>query len=352
MRRNPKQQQVKASQWVRAASKGCVAGVGHAPGWQAGQRERKMALASWMLSSVEAGRAKSEFADVDGARMHYLTAGSGFPLILIHGIIGSAYSWRNNILPLAKNSTVYALDLLGLGESERVAGLDATMSATAGRLTRFMDAVGVEKADIVATSHGGAVAMMLAALYPDRVRKLILVAPANPFSDTADAIVRFYQTALGKWFVPHVPFLPEPLQEVALGRMYGDPHRVAPGTVGNYVAALRVPGTAQHVAGILENWFVDMAELAKDLPKLAEKPMLLLWGDRDRAVSVKSASRLMRTLHRARLRVFKGMGHLPYEEIPEEFNGAVMAWLAKSPKDGKAKGPGLRLVDPPLRSAA
>lgn len=311
-----------------------------------------MALANWMLRT---GKTESAFVNVDGARMHYLTAGSGFPLILIHGIIGSAYSWRNNIQPLAKKATVYAVDLLGLGESDRVPGLDATMHATAARLTRFMDEVGVEKADIVATSHGGAVALLLAALYPERVRKLVLVAPANPFSDTADAIVRFYQTALGKWFVPYVPFLPQPLQEVALGRMYGDAQRVAPGTLGNYVSALRVPGTAEHVSGILQNWFDDMAEVARDLPMLAEKPMLLLWGDKDRAVSVKSASKLMRTLRRARLRVFKGLGHLPYEEVPEEFNRTVMAWLAKSTDIGerKAKEAGPRFLEPSeVRNAA
>ncbi len=59
---------------------------------------------------------------------------------------------------------------------------------------------GIGQADIVGTSHGGSVALMLAALHPDRVRSLVLHAPANPFSDVADPLIRFYRTALGRWF--------------------------------------------------------------------------------------------------------------------------------------------------------
>lgn len=286
-----------------------------------------MAVAATGACLVEREQFQSEWAEVDGARMHYLKAGSGPALILIHGIIGSAHSWCGSIAAFATTATVYAVDLLGLGESDRVKGLDASMMATADRLAEFMDAVHLDRADILGTSHGGAIAMLLAAHYPDRVGKLILVAPANPFSQESDAIVRFYRTALGKWFVPHIPFLPEQLQAVALGRMYGDPNRVVPGTLNHYVASIQVPGTAEHVMNILANWFEDMSTVAAAIPLLAEKPMLLLWGDKDRAVSMKSADKLLSLCHRARLRVMKGIGHLPYEEAPEEFNRQVKKWL-------------------------
>ncbi len=287
-----------------------------------------MALTNWMMEYAEPSEIQSEWVEVDGARMHYLVTGTGRPLILIHGIIGSAFSWRRNMKPLAHEATVYAIDLLGLGESERVTGLDASMMATARRVIRFMDALGLEVADIVGTSHGGAIAMLLSACYPERVGKLVLVAPANPFSDVSDAIIRFYRTALGKWFVLQVPFLPQSVQDIALGRMYGDPARVPPGTLTNYVSALQTPGTTQHVMNILGCWFEDMEQVKELLPKLIDKPMLLLWGDRDRAVSLESAHHLHGIFRHSVLAVLEGAGHLPYEEMPGEVNSRLREWLA------------------------
>ena len=292
-----------------------------------------MGLAAWMTDGLQTG-ADSHWAMVEGAQMHYLKAGSGPPLVLIHGLIGSAFSWRCNMQALAKNWTVYAVDMLGLGQSQRVPGLNASMSATADRMVKFFDAVQIVRADVIGTSHGGAVAMLLAAHYPERVGKLVLVAPANPYSDQSDAIIRFYRTSLGKWFAPHVPNLPAQLQEIALGRMYGDPNRVPPGTLGNYMSSLRVPGTAAHVMNILEGWFADMKDVEASLDKLANKPMLLLWGDKDRAVSMESAYKLKKLMRRAELVIMHGAGHLPYEELPAEFNRDVTAWLQRPDPEG------------------
>ena len=295
-----------------------------------------MGLAAWMTDGTQIG-IDSRWATVDGARMHYLKAGNGPPLVLIHGLIGSAFSWRGNMQGLAENWTVYAVDLLGLGESERVPGLNASMSATADRMVKFLDAVQIVRADVVGTSHGGAIAMLLAANYPERVGKLVLVAPANPYSDQSDAIIRFYRTSLGKWFAPHVANLPAPLQEIALGRMYGDPNRVLPGTLGNYMSSLRVEGTATHVMNILESWFADMKDVEASLDKLANKPMLLLWGDKDRAVSMESAYNLKKRLRKAELVIMHGAGHLPYEELPSEFNRDLAAWLQRPDADGRVR---------------
>ena len=113
---------------------------------------------------------------------------------LLHGLVGSAKNWRRNISFLSRHSTVYAVDLFNMGESERVPGLDAGLEATADRVAACMDALGLDEADIAAHSHGGAVAMMFAARHPDRVRRLILFAPANPFCDLGNQLIRFYQT--------------------------------------------------------------------------------------------------------------------------------------------------------------
>jgi len=265
--------------------------------------------------------------DVNGVKLHYQFAGRGRPLLLLHGLVGSGRNWRRNIGFLSRYSSVYALDLFNMGESERVPGLDAGLEATADRIVAAMDSLRLESADIAAHSHGGAVAMMLAARHPNRVRKLILFAPANPFCDAGRQLIRFYNTATGVWFARLVPSLPRLLHATALGRMYGDPKRVTEGALETYTAGLRIPGTVDHVLQIVARWYDDMRLLRSALAELAGKPALFIWGDRDRAVLLPSGERLQRMMPNSKLIVIPGAGHLTFEEVPETCNQAMGEWL-------------------------
>lgn len=267
------------------------------------------------------------FVLVDGVQMHYQRAGNGRPLLLLHGLVGSAKNWRQNISFLSRDSSVYAVDLFNMGESERVPGLDAGLEATADRLAAYMDAVGLDEADIAGHSHGGAIAMMFAARHPDRVRSLILFAPANPFCDLGHRLIRFYQTRFGIWLARQIPALPAMLKATALSRMYGDPSRVAEDSLEGYIEGLHIPGTIDHVLQIVQRWFVDMGLLRSALTRLAAKPTLLIWGDRDRAVGLPSGRELQRTLPHSSLMVIPGVGHIPFEEMPDVCNKAMRDWL-------------------------
>jgi pimeloyl-ACP methyl ester carboxylesterase len=270
---------------------------------------------------------QERFTLVDGVRVHYGTAGRGPALVLIHGLVGSVANWRRNVDELSKYATVYAVDMANMGQSQRVAGLDASMAATADRLAGFMAALGLERADIAGHSHGGAVAMMFAARHPERVRSLILFAPANPFCDLGHVLVKFYQTRTGRLLARLVPHLPRPLHALSLRRMYGDPKRVTAGSLEGYTDGLRVPGTVEHILGIVSLWHEDMRKLQVELGRIAMTPTLLVWGDRDRAVGLPSAERLQGALRRSRLVVVEGAGHIPFEEMPEECNRAISSWL-------------------------
>ncbi len=267
------------------------------------------------------------YAVVDGARVHYQRAGTGRPLLLLHGLVGSVKNWRQNISFLSRDSSVYAIDLCNMGESERVPGLNAGLEATADRLAAYMDAVGLEEADIAGHSHGGAVAMMFAARHPNRVRRLILFAPANPYCDLGNQLIRFYQSRFGTWFARQIPSLPRRLKSTALSRMYGDPSRVTPGVLEGYIDGLQVPGTMDHVLQIVKRWVEDMKLLHSALSGLTAKPTLLIWGDRDRAVGLNSAHELMRKIPDSSLLVLPGVGHLAFEEMPEVCNHAMRDWL-------------------------
>ena len=121
--------------------------------------------------------------------------------------------------------------------------------------------------------------------------------------------------------------LPEWLKAIALRRMYGDPARVMPDTLQGYTAGLRLPGTVEHILEALRVWSDDMLRLRALLPPLAATPTLLLWGDRDRAVSLASGRELLRYLPEATLVILSGVGHIPFEEAPELCNPIMCDWL-------------------------
>jgi len=276
-------------------------------------------------------RYEEAFVDVAGARVHYLHAGNGRPMLLIHGMVGCSDNWRNNIDALACQASVYAIDLVNMGKSQRIGGLDAGLMATANRIVAVMDALGLADADIVAHSHGGAVALMLAALHPRRVRRLILFAPANPYSRSSDMMVRVYSTRWGAFLAWMLPYLPAPCQRIALGEMYGGANRVVDRCMQEIADSLRNPGTLRHVLSIIRGWVVEMAKLKCALRRVRRIPTLLVWGDRDYTVSLSSGRKLRRVLRPCKLVVVPGFGHSVFEDAPGEANRIMLDWLARHP---------------------
>jgi len=270
--------------------------------------------------------------DLEGARMRYLLAGSGPALILLHGLLGYSFSWRYTMPALAPYATVYAPDMLGAGFSDRPPGLDHSLAATARRILCFIGSLGVDSFDLLGTSRGGAEAMMAAAECLDRnggprLRKLILVAPVNPFSAHGKFIAPFFGSNVGsalfRRLIPRMNFL----YPYWHARMYGDRSHIPPGTLEGYMAPLAKPGLFEHALSIVRTWTEDLRELQATLPLLATIPTLLVWGSRDTAVYASSARQLVKYFPNSQLLVFPRIGHLPYEECPEEFNRALIAFL-------------------------
>jgi pimeloyl-ACP methyl ester carboxylesterase len=112
-------------------------------------------------------------------------------------------------------------------------------------------------------------------------------------------------------------------------RLYSDRSRIPPGTLEGYMAPLAKPGLFEHALSIVRTWTEDLRELEATLPKLAGIPTLLMWGDKDPAVYVSSAAPLAKYFPNSKLIVFPGIGHLPYEECPEEFNRALIEFLTR-----------------------
>jgi len=260
--------------------------------------------------------------------MRYLQCGSGPSLVLLHGLLGYSFSWRFVTPVLGKQATVFAVDMPGTGFSDRPDNLDCSLRACAGRFLRFLDATGIESCDLVGTSHGGGVAMMAASLAPGRIRRLILVAPVNPWSMRR----RELAVLLGNPLVTPIFLAIAPRCQVFYGavlrRLYGDARRIPPGTLEGYARPLRIPGAFRYGLGVLRSWKQDLEQLRSILPQIADIPALLIWGSLDRAVDPASAEDLQKRFKDCRLVMFDGVGHLPYEEAPDDFNRVVAQFLA------------------------
>lgn len=270
--------------------------------------------------------------DFDGARMRYLRAGSGPPVILLHGLLGYSFSWRFTIPALAPYASVYALDMMGAGFSDRPTGVDHSMRGTALRVLQFVERLGISSFDLVGTSHGGAVAMMVAAECGRaasglQLRRLVLVAPVNPYSAHGRRLAPAVGSALGsavfRTLVGHMRVL----YPYWHARMYGEQGRIPEDAFEGYLAPLAKPNLFEHALSIVSTWTRDLRMLESILPELGNVPTLLLWGSKDPAVYASSAVRLQKHFANSMLIVFPGVGHLPYEECPEEFNRAVIEFL-------------------------
>ena len=280
--------------------------------------------------------------DFDGARMRYLRAGSGPPLVLLHGLMGYSFSWRFVMPALAPLRTCYAPDMLGAGFSDRPK-IDHSMRATALRVVKFAENLGLESFDMLGTSRGGAVALCSAAQCLERghptIRSLILVAPVNPYSAHGRWLAPFcgsrFGSSLARAVLERMPFLYPYIH----GRLYGDRASIPPGTLEGYKAPLSIPGLFEHALSIVGTWTADLHELEILLPKLSSIPTLLMWGTKDPAVYFSSMQRLEEFFPDAEKTAFRGVGHLPYEECPEEFNRALIKFLMQpSPSSESAEG--------------
>jgi pimeloyl-ACP methyl ester carboxylesterase len=109
--------------------------------------------------------------------------------------------------------------------------------------------------------------------------------------------------------------------------MYGDRSLIPPGTLEGYMAPLEKPGLFEHALSIVRTWTQDLRELEETLPKLAGIPTLVMWGARDGAVYASSAEKLRKYFPDSKLIIFPGIGHLPYEECPEDFNRILIEFL-------------------------
>ena len=271
----------------------------------------------------------SRFADVDGVRVHFQEAGPGDgPVVfLIHGFASSNLVWSKVLLELAQQGfRVIAPDLLGYGYSAKPRDLEYTIGRQAKMVVGLMNELGIERANIVGSSYGGAVAATMALDHPSLVNKLVLVGAVTNNRPTRYLLMRLFGSPVIGDILSPLVVGSRRLLRMRMKRVYDrhswpmDERRVQARHL-----PLATRGTHRAIIRTVRRW--DAERISRDA-HLITRPTLVLWGDRDREVPLADGYRLKEEIPNARLKVFEACGHLPHEEYPEEFVEVVSGFLS------------------------
>jgi len=281
------------------------------------------------LADAQDATIAARTAEIDGAKLHYLTAGHGTPLVLLHGYAETSLMWRPIIPALAKRFTVIAPDLPGIGDSDIPAnGLD--MKTAAIRIHDLVKSLGVQKAEVVGHDIGLMVAYAYAAQFPAEVSKLVLMDAFLPGVAGWEAV---YNNP-GIWHFRFNGSTPEALVK-GRERTYFDyfwndfaadkDHSIPEAARKAYAAAYALPGRMH--AGWA--YFVSFLQAAKDFAQLSQTkltmPVLTIGGEKSLGEALGQQAKLVAT--NATVVVLKNTGHWVLEESPKETTEALEKFL-------------------------
>jgi 2-hydroxymuconate-semialdehyde hydrolase len=256
---------------------------------------------------------------VDGHAMAYRTAGTGSPVVLVHGIPTNSLLWRHVQGELAADHQVYAVDMIGYGSSDKPEDADPSVANQARWLSEFLMACRLESVVLVGHDIGGGVAQLVAAQHPELIARLVLI----------DTI------AYDSWPEPNIARLKDPkwderfesidlvagfqrglqggmvdtdLATQDTAKIYAEPFMAAsPSSYLRVARALRTEDTLDATTAI----------------EAINVPTTIVWGAEDSYQDVKYGQRLAEALADAQLVVLENVGHFVPEEAPEELASII-----------------------------
>jgi pimeloyl-ACP methyl ester carboxylesterase len=270
--------------------------------------------------------------ELHGHPVIYRTAGSGPPVVLIHGMVNSSHHWREVALRLADRYTVVAPDLIGHGESATPRG-DYSLGAHAAVIRDLLTAIGVGSATFVGHSLGGGVAMQFFWQFPQRVERLALVSSGG----------------LGREVSPLLRSAALPGASAALRVVAG---RRSLAALGRIAAALDARGSAtgvyvQAVARALRplerpgarEAFLQTLRAVIDLQGqhvsatdrlylLGPVPTLIVWGERDNTIPLQHGRSAHEAIPHSRFETLPRAAHFPHLEDPEGLARVIRDFIA------------------------
>jgi pimeloyl-ACP methyl ester carboxylesterase len=243
-------------------------------------------------------------------------------VVLLHGIGSSLHTFDGWAVSLASSHRVIRFDLPGAGLSGQDPEGLYTDDRSIRLLMALLDELGLDRATLAGNSIGGRLAWRFAAAHPDRVSRLILIAPdgyASPGFDYGIAPRVPAMLHLMRLFLPKWALRPN------IAAAYADPDRLSEPVMERYHALLLAPGNRKAMLmRMRQTVLVEPGPLLREI----KVPVLLLWGEKDAMIPVANAQDYLAELPDARLVVLPGLGHVPQEEAPAESLAPVLDFLA------------------------
>src|SRR6266498_246107 len=271
----------------------------------------------------------SRFVEVDGVRVHYQEVGdpNAPPMFLIHGFAASNLVWSKVFLELAATGfRVIAPDLPGYGYSGKPRHLDYTIASQAKMVFSLVSQLGINRAVLVGSSYGAAIAATMALDHPALVEKLVLVGAVTNNRPTRYLLMRLFSSPIIGDILSPLVVGSRLLLRLRMKRVY-DRHSWV--LDERRVEARHLPlatrGVHRAIIRTVRRW--DAERVSRDAHQL-KQPTLLLWGDTDREVPLRDGERLHEEILESRLVIFRECGHLPQEEYPQGFTKLVSDFCA------------------------
>jgi len=258
------------------------------------------------------GRIDNRSAVVHGSKIHYLEAGYGQPLVLLHGLGGSAETMKPLVAILARRHHVYAPDQIGFGGSDKPL-IDYRITTLVEFLHGFFTTVGIERADLAGHALGARVASLYALEHPERIARLVLISGAG------------YPPDLDAETERALSFATLADARRALELAYADDGRATPAAAERVFAARLRSGSAWTVGRLVAS-FRSGEGFADDLAPI-QAPTLIVWGRQDELAKPSLAERAHRQIRGSRLVLLDHCGHLPMDEAPQALEQALTAFL-------------------------
>ena len=254
-----------------------------------------------------------EFVTVPEGRIHFVKQGTGAPIVLIHSLGISSWIWHRVMEPLGEHFTCYAFDVLGHGESDKPSRY-FTIPDHATALDHAMQVMNIHRAHIIGGLAGGVLAVELAASYPDRIDRLVLV--ATPVREPSSAPGRLKE-AESNYDENDMP-LPRSIEEWKAYTAFVNPR---PEWVEKCNELRTQCGTWAHRTQEVLAWY----DVRARLPHIKASATLVLTGEH--SLRPDSDDVLLHNIPNASKVVLPGLGLMSMVEGPEAFVSAMLDFL-------------------------
>src|SRR3954454_17678690 len=272
--------------------------------------------------------------DLHGHQVVYRIAGSGPPVVLVHGMVNSSRHWRSVAIRLAERHTVIAPDLVGHGDSATPRG-DYSLGAHASVIRDLLSALGVGRATIVGHSFGGGVAMVFFWQYPHRVERLGLVSSGG-LGPEVSPLLRSVAVpgASALISLAGAERVTGALDRAGVAlRERGSGLGVQLQAIARALRPLGGPGAREafvHTLRAVIDARGQRVSATDRLYLLDAVPTLIAWGERDRTIPIEHGRAAQAAVPHSRFVTLPDAAHFPLLEAPDALADALLDWIAQT----------------------